>query len=93
MDEDEVNLPPLYKLTTIDNPFHPVDERDEWERYDLDHGYGTDAYLARVSGFSDYATEAENRRAENAAIDDVIRLEKEVFGEEDRKYKKILIKE
>lgn len=84
---DDVVMPPLYKLTTMDNPFHPVDERDAWEQYDLDHGYCTDAYLARVSGFSDDMTEAEIRRLENSAMDDIIRLDLECH------YKKILIEE
>ena len=87
MDDEKIVTPPLYKLTTIDNPFHPVDERDQWEQFDLDHGYGTDAYLNRVSGFSDDWTEAETRRRENQAMDDIIRLDLECI------YKKVLIEE
>ena len=80
-------LPPLYKLTTIDNPFHPVDERDQWERFDLDHGYNTDALVEKLSGFSDDMTEAEIRRAENDVMDDLVRLDLEC------KYRKVLIEE
>ena len=86
MDDDYIKVP-LYKLTTIDNPFHPVDERDAWERYDLDKGYNTDAYVSRIAGFTDLLSETEQRRAENKAIDDIIRLDLEC------KYRKVLIEE
>jgi len=66
---------PVYKLTTIDNPFHPVDQFDDWLRYDEDHGYYTLNYLARIAGTSVHLTEAENQRIENDAINDICRLD------------------
>lgn len=85
MNVEKLVRPPLYKLTTIDNPFHPVDERDAWEQYDLEHGYNTDALMWRISGISDDMTESEKRRAENRAINDMIRF--------NGFYKKVLIEE
>lgn len=64
-----------YMLTTIDNPFHPLYDYDNWLRYDEDHGYYTQNYLARVAGTSIYLSEAENQRIVNDAIDDICRLD------------------
>ena len=85
-DDDYCGVP-MYKLTTVDNPYHPVKERDNWERWDVEHGHNTDGLVYSISGYSDYWTEAEKRRAENDAIDDIIRLDLEL------KYKKVLIED
>lgn len=77
-----------YLLTTVDNPFHPCDEFDAWYRFDIDHGYHTSAYLARIAKTSVYLCDAENQRIINDAVDDIIRLDalgiyKRVIIEED----------
>lgn len=36
-------------LTTIDNPFSPFTQYEEWRRYDEDEGYFTNEYLARIA--------------------------------------------
>lgn len=36
--------------TTEDNPFDPVEQYEEWEQYDTDHGYNTNSLLARIVG-------------------------------------------
>lgn len=60
---------PLYKLTTKDNPFHPVDEYENWVRFDEDHGYFTNNLLDRVGGIDDYNTEGVWTRKVNEAVD------------------------
>lgn len=87
MDEDKVLMPPMYKLTTMDNPYHPVDERENWERYDRDKGYNCDALVWQIAGFSNQEEEAEIRRAENDAIDFIIAHDLECI------YKKVLIED
>ncbi len=87
MTDEQFIKPPMYKLTTIDNPFHPVYERDDWERFDSDKGYNCDALVWRVGGISNDWTESEIRRAENSAIDDIIRMDLECI------YRKVLIEE
>jgi hypothetical protein len=82
---EEIEKVPTYMLTTIDNPFHPLNEYDDWLRFDEDHGYYTWNYIARVAGTSDYLSDAENQRAINSAIDDIIRLDLQCI------YKKILV--
>ena len=39
-------------LTTTDNPFSPVDDYEQWSRFDRDHGYNTDALVARTRNAS-----------------------------------------
>lgn len=62
-------------LTTIDNPFDPFTQFDEWFQFDEAKGYHSCAYLGRVAktsyALSDemYASEVEH------AIDDIIRYD------------------
>ena len=84
-EDEEYNPVPTYMLTTIDNPFHPLEEYDDWLRFDEDHGYYTWNMLTRVAPTSDYLSDAENQRILNQAIDDVIRLDLECI------YRKVLV--
>lgn len=49
-----------FMLTTVDNPYNPFTQYDEWRAFDeIEKGYYTNNYLARVavvdSGMSDEA--------------------------------------
>ena len=35
-------------ITTTDNPYNPLTDYDRWRNYDIQKGYGTEEYLARV---------------------------------------------
>lgn len=59
-------------LTTVDNPFHPIDEMDEWLKFDAINGYGTNAYLARVAHTHSEMTDAEYHKEIERAIDQII---------------------
>ena len=61
-------------LTTIDNPFDPFTQFDEWNRYDVDKGYYTCAYLGRIAKTSPDLSDADNKIALESAIDDIVRL-------------------
>ena len=71
---DKVSIKNAVYLTTIDNPFNPHTQWDDWLRYDEDHGYYTLSYLARIAktsnelSSSDYLVEVEN------AIDEICKL-------------------
>ena len=39
-------------ITTIDNPFNPFTQYDDWLRFDEDMGYYTNEYLARIAEVS-----------------------------------------
>lgn len=49
-------------LTTIDNPFNPYTQFDEWNAYDIQKGYNTLSYIDRVAyNSSDLPSEMQDR--------------------------------
>lgn len=61
-------------LTTIDNPFNPNTQWDDWLRYDEDHGYYTTPYLARIAKTSDELSSADYLDAVEQAVDEICEL-------------------
>lgn len=61
-------------LTTIDNPFSPFTQWDEWVRYDEDKKYFTCAYLARIAKTSDELTDSDYEQAIENAINEIVSL-------------------
>lgn len=61
-----------YMVTTKDNPFDPFEEYDEWNRFDQDHGYNTQSYLARLVVLPEEPTPNEINDAINDAVDKII---------------------
>lgn len=59
-------------LTTVDNPFDPFTQFDEWYAYDENAGYHTSAFLARIVKSSDELSEADQSVAIENAIDEVV---------------------
>ena len=62
-------------LTTIDNPYDPFNQFDSWYMFDLDKGYGSCSYLARIAKTSDQLTDEENAIEVERAIDEIIKLD------------------
>lgn len=62
-------------LTTIDNPYNPFDEFDQWYAYDMEKGYSSCAYLARVSFTSDSLSDYENNQELERAIDEILKYD------------------
>ena len=62
-------------LTTIDNPFNPFTDFTKWFLYDVEKGYNSCAYLARIARTSDQLSDAENLNEIERAIDEIIRLD------------------
>lgn len=65
-----------YYLTTVDNPYDPKTQFDEWNVYDLMLGYST---LQRMAKMEDYLTNKlridDERRIHDAAISELVRLD------------------
>jgi hypothetical protein len=59
-------------LTTIDNPFDPFSEFDEWLAYDIRLGYNTTSFLARIAKVSPDLSEPDQELAIEQAIDEII---------------------
>ena len=62
-------------LTTIDNPFNPFTDFTKWFLYDIEKGYNSCAYLARIARTSDQLSDAENLNEIERAIDEIIKLD------------------
>ena len=61
-------------VTTIDNPFNPFTQFDDWYRFDNDHGYHTCEYLARIAKTSIDLDDEAYANAVNEAVDEIVRL-------------------
>ena len=59
-------------LTTIDNPFNPFTQPDEWAQFDVAAGYGTREFLARVVRTSDELSEADQDLALEQGILEIV---------------------
>ena len=60
-------------LTTIDNPFDPFEQFTSWFLFDVEKGYNTCSYLARIAKTSDQFSEEENNEEIERAIDEIIK--------------------
>ena len=60
-------------LTTIDNPFDPFTQFDEWNAYDQELGYYTCSYLARFVYSSSELSDLDNELAIDYAMDEIIK--------------------
>jgi hypothetical protein len=60
-------------LTTVDNPYNPFTQFDDWFQFDCQHDYGTCEFLARFCYTSDQLSPAENFQEAERAIDDIIK--------------------
>lgn len=62
-------------LTTIDNPFDPFEQFDQWFLFDIEKGYNSCAYLARIAKTSEQLSEVEYNDEIERAIDEIVRLD------------------
>lgn len=61
-----------YMLTTVDNPYDPFTQFDEWLEYDIAKGYNTSAFLGRVARVSSEQSEVDQALAVQEAIDEIV---------------------
>lgn len=62
-------------LTTIDNPFDPFEEFENWFKFDIQKSYNSCSYLARIARVSDAMTEEERNQELERAIDEIIKYD------------------
>lgn len=63
----------LHMLTTVDNPYDPSTQFDEWYAFDTAAGYNTTSLLARIVKTSDELSEADQDAALEDAIDEIVK--------------------
>lgn len=61
-----------YMLTTVDNPFDPFTQFEEWFAWDRRAGYNTPSLLARITKLSDDLSEPDQALAIANAIDEIV---------------------
>jgi hypothetical protein len=61
-----------YMLTTVDNPFNPVTQFNEWFNWDSMKGYHTLSLLARVVVTSNELSEADQALAFQDAVNEIV---------------------
>ena len=59
-------------LTTVDNPYNPFDNFKSWFLFDVQKGYNSCSYLARIARTSEIMSEQENDEEIERAIDEII---------------------
>lgn len=59
-------------LTTVDNPYSPFDNFKSWFLFDVQKGYNSCSYLARIAKTSEIMSEQENDEEIERAIDEII---------------------
>lgn len=64
-----------YMLTTFDNPFDPFEHFTSWFLFDVEKGYNTCSYLARIVDLSEDATQKEENAEVERAIDEIIKYD------------------
>lgn len=65
----------LVAITTVDNPYDPFTQFDEWLLYDKAKGYNSCEKLARLARTSDQLSDYRNQQAIEEAIDRIIALD------------------
>lgn len=59
-------------LTTVDNPFDPIDDFTSWRRFDEEKGYYTCNKLARIADLREDMSQKEEDEAIEQAADTII---------------------
>ena len=62
-------------LTTVDNPYDPFEQFEQWFLFDVEKGYNTCSYLARIAQTSDDMSEVEVNKEIERAIDEIIKYD------------------
>lgn len=68
----------MYKectLTTIDNPYDPFKQFNDWFLFDVEKGYYSCSRLARIARITDDLTQKETNEEIERAVDEIIKYD------------------
>ena len=63
------------RLTTFDNPYDPFKQFNSWFLFDVEKGYNSCGYLARIARTTDQMSDTENEEEIERAIDEIIQYD------------------
>jgi len=66
-------------LTTVDNPYNPATQFNEWLSEDMRRGYNSCAYLDRISNTHDGMSKSEYNAEIERAIDEIVLYNPELY--------------
>lgn len=66
-------------ITTIDNPYDPLNDFINWFKYDSLQGYNTCGYLARFANTSEMFSAYENKLEVSHAIDELLKINPKLY--------------
>ena len=75
MKNQQTNELTKFALTTSDNPFNPFTQFSQWYLYDMEKGYNSCGYLARIAKLSDALSPQEVDDEIERAIDEIIQYD------------------
>lgn len=64
-----------YALTTVDNPYDPFDQFEQWFLFDVHKGYNSCAYLARIARTSGSLSDSEYSDEIKRAIEEILKYD------------------
>ncbi|MEG1514773.1 MAG: hypothetical protein RSD95_07820 [Clostridia bacterium] len=62
-------------LTTIDNPYNPFTQFEQWFMFDTEKGYDSCGYVGRIVHVSDELSDEENADEIERAIDEILKYD------------------
>ena len=63
------------RLTTVDNPFDPFTQFDDWFLFDTEKGYNSCSRLDRITRLTDEMSEVEVNEEIERAVDEIIKYD------------------
>lgn len=79
-------------ITTTDNPYNPITQYDEWERFDsVEHDYCTSSYLARIAHANTELSDEMYMEDVEAAIDEIVQYNLISWFYDGVSYKKVVV--
>lgn len=66
-------------ITTLDNPYHPKEQFDKWYAWDIQNGYNTSEYIARLANYDEDDDDFELLRKYNEAIQTILENNEDIY--------------